>query len=72
VAVISRVLLVVADGAEVDGPWVYVAALWVPVLGSALVAELWTLPRPTRRGRASRSANRIPVQTLIGDGERSL
>jgi hypothetical protein len=72
VAVISRVLLVVADGAEVDGTWVYVAALWVPVLGSALVAELWTLPRPTRRRRAARSANRIPVQTLIGDGERSL
>ena len=79
VAVVSRLLLVAADAAEVDGTWVYVAALWVPVTGSALVAELWTLPRSARGRRSGWFAaqagpgartSRMQVRTMVGDGER--
>jgi len=42
VAVLSRFLLAGADMLDLYEPWVYVAALWVPVLGCALFAELLT------------------------------
>jgi hypothetical protein len=42
VAVLSRLLLVGAETAGFYSEWVYIAALWVPVLGSAMVAELVT------------------------------
>lgn len=55
VAVVSRLLLVGAEMASVEGEWVYVAALWVPVLGGALIAELLTGPRLLRlRSKGSR------------------
>lgn len=40
VAVLSRVLLFAAEALELYRPWVYVAALWLPVLG-ALVGVEW-------------------------------
>jgi uncharacterized membrane protein len=45
VAVVSRFMLVAAETAGLDGEWAYIAALWLPVLGSALVAELVAGPR---------------------------
>lgn len=47
VAVTSRAMLVAAGFAEFDPDRSYVVALWVPVLGSALVAYLVSLPRGT-------------------------
>jgi hypothetical protein len=40
VAVVSRMLLVGAEELGVYAEWVYVSALWLPVLGSALFVEL--------------------------------
>jgi uncharacterized membrane protein len=45
VAVLSRFLLAGAELAGFYDEWVYVAALWAPVIGCALVAELLTQPR---------------------------
>lgn len=45
VAVVSRFLLAGAELVGVYDEWVYVAALWLPVLACALVAELLTRPR---------------------------
>jgi hypothetical protein len=44
VAVVSRVLLAAAELAGFYAEWAYIAALWVPVLGCALVAEHLTGP----------------------------
>ncbi len=44
VAVVSRFLLVAAESAGLYAEWVYVAALWLPVIGCAAVAELLTGP----------------------------
>lgn len=63
VAVISRVLLVGAEEAGVYATWVYVAALWIPVLGCALVAELWTGPRVFSR-KGSRHERLVAVPGL--------
>jgi hypothetical protein len=49
VAVLSRVLLVAAETGGSYSTWVYVAALWLPVLGCAVVAELVT-GAPFRKG----------------------
>lgn len=48
VAVFSRMLLVGAEQIELYSEWVYVAALWLPVIACAAVAELATGPRPKR------------------------
>jgi len=40
VAVTSRTMILALDARGVDPAVAYVIALWVPVLGSALVAEL--------------------------------
>jgi uncharacterized membrane protein len=45
VAVTSRAMLVGFGFTEVDAALAYVVALWVPVVGSALVVELSSLPR---------------------------
>lgn len=45
VAVISRFLLVGAESLGLYSEWVYIASLWIPVLGCALAAELITRPR---------------------------
>lgn len=49
VAVVSRVLLATAEEVGLYEEWVYIAALWLPVLGCALLAELTTNPRPRHR-----------------------
>jgi uncharacterized membrane protein len=54
VAVFSRLLLVGAETAGLHAEWVYVAALWVPVLLGALVAELVTNRRPFSLSKGSR------------------
>jgi uncharacterized membrane protein len=53
VAVISRFLLIGAEQLGLYSEWVYIAALWVPVIACAFVAELLTgAPRllPTAKG----------------------
>lgn len=42
VAVVSRAMLLGLEAVEVDPDVAYVVALWVPVLGSALLVELFT------------------------------
>jgi uncharacterized membrane protein len=48
VAVSSRALLVLFDRAGVHPELAYITALWVPVVGSAVAAELLTSPRRNR------------------------
>lgn len=48
VAVLSRFLLVFADSIGLFGEWVYVAALYAPVIGCAALAELLTAPAAFR------------------------
>ena len=45
VAVLSRFLLIGAEQLALYEEWTYVAALWIPVVGCAVVAELLTGPR---------------------------
>jgi len=45
VAVVSRALIVGLDAASIDPSVAYVAALWAPVLASAVVVE-WFSRRP--------------------------
>jgi uncharacterized membrane protein len=59
VAVVSRLLLVGAELVDLYGAWVYVAALWIPVLGCALVAELLT--GSLWKGKRREVANRVVV-----------
>lgn len=42
VAVFSRLMLISAEHLELYNTWVYVAALWLPVIACAVVAELLT------------------------------
>lgn len=44
VAVVSRFVLVGAEELGLYSEWVYIAALWVPVLGCAVIAEILTGP----------------------------
>ena len=54
VAVFSRLMLVAAEAAELYGEWVYVSALWIPVIGCALAAELLTAPKVLFLSKGSR------------------
>jgi hypothetical protein len=54
VAVLSRVLLIGAEQLELYSEWVYVAALWVPVIGCAVVAERLTGPGLGAQSKGSR------------------
>jgi uncharacterized membrane protein len=54
VAVLSRFLLAAADVTGVYSEWVYVAALWVPVIGCAIAAELLTRPRSPSTSKGPR------------------
>lgn len=45
VAVVSRFALIGAEQAGLYSEWTYIAALWLPVIGCALVAELTTRQR---------------------------
>jgi uncharacterized membrane protein len=50
VAVFSRLLLVASESVGLHRPWVYVAALWLPVSGAVVLAEWSTgLGRPAKR-----------------------
>lgn len=51
VAVFSRVLLVGAEQIELYSEWVYIAALWFPVIACFVVAELLTGPRLVFRSK---------------------
>jgi uncharacterized membrane protein len=64
VAVLSRFLLVGAETAGLDGEWVYIAALWLPVLGCALVAELLAGPPLFSASKGSRHEKLAPVPRL--------
>jgi hypothetical protein len=64
VAVISRFLLAGADLADVYAEWVYIAALWVPIVGCALVAELLTGPRLFSPSKGSRRETLSPAARL--------
>lgn len=62
VAVVSRFLLVFVEELGLYAEWAYVAALWLPVIGCAVVAELSTGPRsslwPTRRSLSPTKGSR--------------
>ena len=53
VAVSSRVLILALDAVAVDAERAYLIALWLPVVGSALIVEL-LVARPTMSGCAHR------------------
>ena len=53
VAVSSRVLILALDAVAVDAERAYLIALWLPVVGSALIVEL-LVARPTTSGSAHR------------------
>jgi uncharacterized membrane protein len=42
VAVFSRAMLITAEQLELYSTWIYIASLWVPVVGCAVAAELLT------------------------------
>ena len=50
VAVFSRLMLVTAEHVELYSTWVYIAALWLPVIGCAVAAELLTGSRSSAKG----------------------
>lgn len=54
VAVFSRFLLFGAEQLGLYQEWVYVAALWLPVLACALVAELVSAARSSKAAKGSR------------------
>src|SRR5262249_53944697 len=64
VAVVSRVLLAGAEQLGVYGTWVYVSALWLPVLLSALVAELSTASRSVSLMKGARHEPLVAVSRL--------
>ena len=66
VAVVSRIMLMAAEEAGIYSEWVYVAALWIPVLGCALVAELLTAPRRAPLHNPLKGPNRESLAALPG------
>jgi uncharacterized membrane protein len=64
VAVISRFLLIGAETFGLYDPWAYAAALWIPVLACALVAECATGPRLFSTSKGSRHEKLVPVSGL--------
>jgi uncharacterized membrane protein len=64
VAVFSRFLLVAAEEAELYGEWVYVTALWFPVVACAAVAELSTAARRSSPSKGSRHDQVVAVSRL--------
>jgi Predicted membrane protein (DUF2306) len=54
VAVLSRALLYGAEWLELYEPWVYVAALWLPVLGSLISVEWLHAPRRSLTSKGTR------------------
>lgn len=64
VAVFSRFLLVGAEQVGLYGEWVYIAALWFPVIACAFVAELLAGPRLSSRTKGSRHEAVVAVSRL--------
>ncbi|MDH5672775.1 MAG: DUF2306 domain-containing protein [Myxococcales bacterium] len=64
VAVFSRFALVAAEYAEIYDSWVYVAALWVPVVACALFVELTTGRISTPSPKGSRHEVLAAVSSL--------
>lgn len=65
VAVTSRAMLVLFDRAGVDPELAYIAALWLPVAGSAFAAELVTSPIHRRKRGDRRKDDAVRVQLLV-------
>jgi len=69
VAVLSRFFLVAMEEAELYSEAAYVAALWVPVIGCAVVAEVLTGPRRwSSRTKGVRHEALVAVSTLDAVG----
>ena len=64
VAVISRFLLLGAEQIELYGGWVYIAALWLPVIACALAAELLSGPRSWSTSKGTRYEKVVVVSPL--------
>jgi uncharacterized membrane protein len=64
VAVLSRFLLAYAESLGLYSEWVYIAALWLPVLACALVAELVAGPPLFSVAKGSRHETLVPVPQL--------
>jgi uncharacterized membrane protein len=64
VAVVSRFLLMGAELWGIYAEWVYVAALWLPVVGCALVAELVTAPRRVSPSKGSHHETLVAVRAV--------
>jgi hypothetical protein len=64
VAVTSRYLLLGAEELGVYGTWVYPAALWIPVLGSAGVVEIVCRRRVRSSSKGSRHEEIVGMSGL--------
>jgi uncharacterized membrane protein len=64
VAVVSRFLLVAGESFGLYSEWAYIASLWIPVLGCALVAELATGFRPFSTLKGARHEKPVAVPRL--------
>lgn len=64
VAVFSRLMLASAEQLEIYDEWVYVTALWLPVIGCAVAAELMTGPRLRSASKGSRHEEVAHVRVL--------
>lgn len=64
VAVFSRFLLAGLESIGLYGEWVYIAALWAPVVGCAVVAELSTRPRTFSPSKGSRHEELVAAPQL--------
>jgi hypothetical protein len=64
VAVISRFLLIGAEQIGLYRGWVYIAALWIPVIACALVAERLTGPRLLSTAKGSHHEELVAVSAL--------
>ncbi len=64
VAVSSRLILASAEALGAHDEWIYVAALWLPVLGGVLVAELMFRPRGSWTSKGSRHEELVAVPRL--------
>ena len=64
VAVFSRFLLAGAESLGLYREWVYVAALFIPVVACAVVAEVLTGPRPWSIAKGDRHEELVGVRPL--------
>jgi hypothetical protein len=62
--VFSRLMLVSAEQLELYEEWVYVAALWLPVIACAVAAEFFAGPRLWSASKGSRHEETAHVPVL--------